>query len=101
MLRCAQHDSAVLLLRHGKALAFRWLSPLLFPLGVMLSAAKGLARWAERCFAALSMTVPVPYCRAIATDSRSSGLMKWSLSSTPASNCTQLILPLNALVCIV
>ena len=26
---------------------------------VTLSAAKGLARWAERCFAALSMTVPV------------------------------------------
>src|SRR6266571_5503309 len=26
---------------------------------VTLSAAKGLSRWAERCFAALSMTVPV------------------------------------------
>jgi mannose-6-phosphate isomerase-like protein (cupin superfamily) len=26
---------------------------------VTLSAAKGLARWAERCFAALSMTLPV------------------------------------------
>jgi hypothetical protein len=26
---------------------------------VTLSAAKGLARWAERCFAALSMTIPV------------------------------------------
>jgi len=27
--------------------------------GVTLSAAKGLSRWAQRCFAALSMTVPV------------------------------------------
>ncbi len=27
--------------------------------GVTLSAAKGLARWAQRCFAALSMTFPV------------------------------------------
>ncbi len=26
---------------------------------VTLSAAKGLARWAHRCFAALSMTLPV------------------------------------------
>jgi len=26
---------------------------------VTLSAAKGLARWAERCFATLSMTFPV------------------------------------------
>jgi len=26
---------------------------------VTLSAAKGLARWAQRCFAALSMTLPV------------------------------------------
>ncbi len=28
------------------------------PPSVMLSAAKDLSRWAERCFAALSMTVP-------------------------------------------
>ncbi len=27
--------------------------------GVTLSAAKGLSRWAQRCFAALSMTFPV------------------------------------------
>src|SRR2546426_3516220 len=26
---------------------------------VTLSAAKGLSRWAERCFAALSMTIPI------------------------------------------
>jgi len=28
-----------------------------FPFGVTLSAAKGLSRWAARCFAALSMTM--------------------------------------------
>ncbi len=41
MLRCAQHDSAV--------------TPATSPV-VTLSEAKGLSRWAERCFAALSMT---------------------------------------------
>src|SRR6266700_2426627 len=41
MLRCAQHDNAA--------------KPAVSP-GVMLSAAKGLSRWAARCFAALSMT---------------------------------------------
>ena len=37
------------------------------------------------------------YCLAIATRSRSSGEMKWSLSSAPASSWTQWILPLNRL----
>jgi hypothetical protein len=37
------------------------------------------------------------YCRAIATRSRSSGSMKWSLSSVPRSICTQLILPVKRL----
>ena len=37
------------------------------------------------------------YCRAMATRRRSSGSMKWSLSSSPTSICTQLILPVNRL----
>ena len=35
---------------------------------------------------------------AMATRNRSSGVIRWSWSSSPASSCTQLILPVNALV---
>ncbi len=38
-----------------------------------------------------------PYCRAMAMRRRSSGEMKWSLSSTPTSSWTQWILPVNLL----
>ena len=37
------------------------------------------------------------YCRAMAMRRRSSGEMKWSLSSTPTSSWTQWILPVNLL----
>ena len=37
------------------------------------------------------------YCRAIATLRRSSSVMKWSLSSSPMSSCTQLTLPVKRL----
>ena len=35
------------------------------------------------------------YCRAIATCHLSSGVMRWSLSSLPASSCTQLTVPVK------
>ena len=47
---------------------------------------------------AIFVVLALVYCLAVAIRSRSSGSMKWSLSSMPKSICTQLILPLNLLL---
>ncbi len=94
MLRYAQHDRTALSMTVAVLLPL--FSPNCHP--ERSEGSLSLGREMLRC---AQHDRTVPYCRAIATRSRSSGLMKWSLSSTPASNCTQLILPLNALVCIV
>ena len=54
----------------------------------------------ERVSAHLDRTVSheMLYWRAMAIRKRSSGSMKWSLSSTPTSSCTQWILPVKRLV---
>ena len=57
---------------------------------------------AQRCSSAIvgsyGWSAVAPYWRAMAIRSRSSGSMKWSWSSSPASSWTQLILPVNRLV---